>query len=389
MPKPAKPAVPKRQRNEGTLMISKWIRVVGDRTFNRKLQRASGTTDPDRYRDIIKAIEFFIEEGRDDLIDDLFEKRRTPEELFYLRLTKRHKEVPHIKSAETLTTALTDWLKTARHHKTGMPLAPRTIGEYQNAIKQLGKHTQEGDTVRQLPTVMKRYRDWCLSPPLRMFPKQAVNAKNMVRAFVRDTEGKRSDLYHAIADIPTGVYKPDPVPMVTLADAVLIRDALPKVSGDIWWACCLTGFRYPSEFANTSWKIDGQTVVLASDYLGEGRTVPLLDASITPPALSESRYRVHFRRVSSRIHDKITPYIARDVYQRLIEEAIQNPYRMRQYLGRADDFAAQQGYTKSDTHYQQHEMTPALIDADRKLLLKHLAKELKKKPTITIKPADE
>jgi|GEM_PF-4596513 len=336
---------------------------------------ASGTTDPLIWQQCIDAIDYLIRRGRDDLIDDLFERLRDPLEIRSIHRGGLDGSIEYVASTTPIDDALASWIKIARH-RNGKKLSPATIKGYQNSINQLIKHLYHADTVRDLPDVLERVRNHYIDPPDRDQPQQAANVKRMLLAFARATEGPRSDLHAMISGVAVGVYTPKIPPHLSMADAAFIRDQLPPLASAIWWAGCMTGFRYPSELAKTPWTCDKKSVTLAGDHLGEGKVVPCLDPNIEYPKMSDTRFRVHFKRVALRLKLAITPYHSRRIFQQFITLCGLDRYRMRQYLGRSEDAAMMQGYSTSDSHYQRHAITPELIESDRARLAKALRKIL-------------
>lgn len=187
-------------------------------------------------------------------------------------------------------------------------------------LEQLEPHAQ----IQQLPQLLRQLRE-----SMREKASAFNHHRAAALAFLRDTLGTRSELYHQVGDVrPLHVERKFARHPCTVAEARAIATALGATWGPIWFALCATGLG-PKEYWNDGWTVTRDGVeVRGQKRLARNRVVPFVVQMPQPIGRPAG-----FAEALERADLGVTPYDARRSYARWLDELGLPGYRQDAYLG--------------------------------------------------------
>lgn len=221
---------------------------------------------------------------------------------------------------------------------------------HRQAFKGLLAGEPEGATVADLPALLRRYKGRAGGHV--MFNR----VKASVLAYLRDTLGRRHDLYEKVADIAG--FKEAPA-----AGIKLTADQVRKLATDLGnlgpmvWALALSGMRR-GEYWGTWEELADRYHIHGTKTDGSDRDIPYL-GKISRPLVGYQAFRRHLQKA----HPGLTPHDFRHTYMHWMEEAGISRIRRKLYLG----------HRTSDVTeiYERHELT-GFLQGDAARLLEYI-----------------
>jgi hypothetical protein len=220
-----------------------------------------------------------------------------------------------------------------------------------------------------LPTLLEEYRSRCVK---ENHPRSFNYAKAGCLALLRDTLGRRSELYLTIADVAKMPEDPHGAKALPVEEARAIRQRLVAAGQDhaaaIWWAMCCTGMGATEYWGE--WEVLADRVRIRGTkrpgrrWGSQGREVPLI-ATPVAPEITPDRFARVLRTA------KASPYQGRHSYGTWLEDAEIPRTRRKLYLGHAAGDVTDR--------YERREIT-RFLEEDRARLVKVLGVE----PTLAI-----
>lgn len=212
----------------------------------------------------------------------------------------------------------------------------------------------------ELPTLLEAYRTKCVS---ENHPRAFNYSKAGILALLRDTLGRRSELYLTIADIPKMPERKQGVSALTVEQARAVRDKLPEHVAHIWWAMCCTGMG-ATEYWGEWTVLEDRVRIKGTKRPGRrwgstGREVPLL-TTLVRPEMTPDRFAKLLRLAGA------SPYQGRHSYATWLEDAEIPRTRRQIYKGH--------GVKDIGDLYERRDIT-AFLAEDRARLLKVLGVE--------------
>jgi hypothetical protein len=212
----------------------------------------------------------------------------------------------------------------------------------------------------ELPTLLEGYRGKCVQ---ENHPRSFNYSKAGCMALLRDTLGRRSELYASVADIPKMPERGQGVAPLTVAEARAVRQRLPEHAARIWWAMCCSGMG-STEYWGEWTLLEDRVRIKGTKRPGRrwgshGREVPLVAVPVVPE-ISADRFARTLRAAGA------TPYQGRHSFATWCEDAEIPRTRRRLYMGH--------GVQDIGDRYERRDITAFLAD-DRARLLKVLGVE--------------
>jgi integrase len=330
---------PFRSHGKGTLVLKGTFAGV-------HIERASGTNDAKRLRDLRAMCRTLADGGRLDVLAELAKPRGLkPLEVWAHYRAGDWSRIPTVAHLQPFKTTFEAWQKQVpgERHRSDLELA----GE------QLTAAIAQPATVAQLPDAVTALR---LKYERAGAGRQFNKLRDAASAFIRQTLTRQHPLYLAIRAIEPlvvtrkyGRHPQDP------AAARVIAETLGGEAGRIWWILCGTGMG-PKEFWTDGWQeVDGHLHVRGQKRSGRDRLVPLI-VELAPPVLSFWGFSTALRRSGL----GVTPYDARRSFAFWMELARIWDTHQQAYLGH--------GHRTITDLYRGHDVTPFLDEDAQKLL---------------------
>jgi hypothetical protein len=335
-----------------------------DRWFPGKIhiKRVSGTDDAKTHKAILAMLDMLVRKGRLDLIRAIAEGVVHPLDVYDRYRTDKLDQLP---SAETMRAlwnvgerigVAEEWrqkikaphrAKSVRYSWSGLQAMPQKVGASLDA----------------LPTLLELYRDACeASGTAQMFK----NARNNVRAFLRDTVGMTHPLYLAVKEIePLDVERESGHPF-TAGSLTVFLAAMEAQHGPSYAAMArslaLSGMR-PTEYWGEWLPVSDTVVRIRTAKQRKGKIKYRLVFTVEPlvrPSCARRTFEDKVREVT-RAHKA---YDLRRTFMHLMEQAKIQRTRRRLYLGHSVGDVGDR--------YEEHEVDEYL-EHDRKALARYLA----------------
>jgi hypothetical protein len=292
----------------GTLLLDRIFSGVG------RIRVASGTNDLRTFKGINAMLTDFYDKGRFDLLEAIRDKRMTPARCYSLSRGGELRAVTDPAQLEPLTPRWRAWVAQTDMKETRMGR------EY--AWKRMVKALPLDASPYHLPKAVRRMRETLADQPAAFNRTRAA-----VLAFLRDTFGKRDELYLSVTDIPVLKEVKHKRPAPTVSKAIEVRDALPRPAAALWWALYTTGMGRG--------EIDGLWEVLPLHVAIHGtkretrnRIVPRIGTP-QPRAIGWKQFRLALLPFG------LQPYDARRGFAHLMEESGVTRIRRMMYMGHA------------------------------------------------------
>lgn len=259
--------------------------------------------------------------------------------------------LPGADELKKLVPALESWLE-----KPLRSVGIREQGAREAFVERIRELASDGAGLRSFPSLCRRLYQ---ADEAQHHGAAWNRRKAAALAFLRDTIGRRTELYRQVAEIPTllevATFKRHPC---TVLEARRIVAALGPKWGPVWWLMCCTGLG-PKEYWSDGWKVIGASLeVRGQKRPARNRVVPLVCPMPQPPGLPAG-----FAEALERADVGVTPYDARRSYARWLEEIWLPGYRQDAYMGH--------GKRDMRSLYKWGEIT-AWIAEDAKALRKHI-----------------
>lgn len=275
--------------------------------------------------------------------------------------------------------AFQDWVK--RHD-----VKPATRESYHKTYKAVAKHIRVADTMKTLPTVMKRYRDRCVLDGKNF--RAWDTALAVCQAWVKGVMDDEATPYRQLRKLERFDRKPDPRKKRYFSprDIRNVCDRVPEDVAAVIWGMACYGMN-PKEYLIDGWAIDGQGVhIYGEKHAHRNRIVPLLpDFPPVKPAIHFNYHTLH-NYVRAGSDKEMTPNAPRNAYPRWLGEAGIPWNRVKMYQGHAQS-------EMTDTYAMHHVAEAQLIEDGKKLqawitaqLVANPAAVIPEKPKATRKP---
>ena len=328
---------PFRSHGKGTLVLKGTFAGV-------HIERASGTNDAKRLRDLQAMCRTLADSGRLDVLAELAKPRGLrPLEVWAHYRSGDWSRIPTVAHIQPFKETYDAWVKgiAGERHKSDLVYAGKI----------LVAAARSAATLADLPAAVAHARHQYAEAG-RMFNK----LRDAASAFLRATLTRQHPLYLAIRAIEPlvvtrkyGRHPQDP------AAARMIVEALGGEAGRIWWMLCGTGMG-PKEFWSDGWEeVDGQLHVKGQKRSGRDRLVPLI-VELERPRLTRWGFTTALRRSGL----GVTPYDARRSFAFWMELARIWDTHQQAYLGH--------GHRTITDLYRGHDVLPFLEEDAGKLL---------------------
>lgn len=303
------------------------------RTPVGRVTRASGTQHLPTLNKITSMLKEFgtQEPFRLDILRSVRDGKLEPLTVYEAYVSRRLDQLPTAETMTALKPAMDAWVVVAdcgAKHK----VAHRT------AIKYLTGKARAGATVAALPELLRQVKgDLAKEGHAAQFNR----VRSSVQGFLRDTLGKRHELYKAAADVTkleeSKVRKNNPQ---TVADIVALARSIEAKHVGALWGMALTGMG-PKEFFN-GWKLEGPGIhVPGTKRKARNRMIPAVMADRFSGATGDRRLTTEYRarRFAKALNEasagRVQPYDLRRTYATWMEESQIPRNRRRQYMGHA------------------------------------------------------
>ena len=324
---------PFRSHGRGTLILK-------GRYAGVRIERASGTHDPKRLRDLKTMCRALAERGRLDVLQEIAAGRVRPLEVWNVVAEGDWSRLPTAETAKALDAHYTAWCATvpgARHRADCTSYAAQLAPAHA--------------TVGALPRIVSQLREtYAAKGAGRQFNK----LRDAASAFLRQTLSRQHPLYLQVRSIPGlpvtrrfGRHPQAP------DQAWLIAQQLGGEAGWLWWVMCCTGMG-PKELWRDGWAaVDGELHVHGQKRAGRDRVIPLILAGIDAPAITAAAFQQTLKRRAL----GVTPYDGRRSFAVWCEQAGILPSHQDAYLGHGPR-------TMGDL-YRQHTILADQLEGDR------------------------
>lgn len=333
-----------------------------------RIKKATGVTDH-RTKDAMAAMLRLLwdqPEHRQHVIA-IAKGRRLLTDLYIAYLRGKLTELP-AEGEELLEAAKDAWLATFQVSEAHKEACRSALAKLIGLVKYAPK-------VSDLPALLLTYRERCVA---ENHPRAFNYAKQASLAFLRDTLGRRDQLWATVAEVAPMPEAKQGAVALTIAQARAVREQLAALRTDknatikehaaeasrIWWAMCCTGMG-PSEYWGVWEVLEDRVRIKGTKRPGRrwgslGREVPLV-ASLERPTITKNAFTWIMRKVDA------TAYQGRHSYATWLEDAEIPRTRRMLYLGHA-------GKDITD-RYEKREIT-AFLAEDRARLLKMLGPDV-------------
>ncbi len=301
---------PHRDHGRGTFPIDRRFPGVG------RIKWASGTTDPKMFNALNQMLDTLWRMGRADLLLAIQAHRLHPMIVWSRFRTGNLEMLPDENALTGLTGACAEWVDT-------LDCTPKYRTSLRGSFNAL--RIPKEATLADVPQLLKAYR----FTALRNGQRRAFNmARTACQGLLRDTMGKRHELYGQVADVQKLTETPRQGNPQSPEDAREIRLELGR-HGDTWWSLCCTGMR-PKEYWDGRWRVGPNYVqVDGTKTKASKRKVPRLWTP-TPPSTETLN---GFAQALRKVRTDVKPYDARKTFAGWMEEAGISRSRRRQYMG--------------------------------------------------------
>lgn len=298
----------------GTLKID--VRLAKFGRFNR----ATGTKDPGKAKEIVLTLRRLARERRYDLLGPMVQGLVTPLELHEAIWHGKLDQLTTPESIWPLQKIVERWLKT-------LDRSSRTVGDYGAALRRLGDATL-GD----LPELLRQARIAALQSGKRVAYNRLHTATSVM---LRQTLGHQHALtteVHDVERLREGRDRRLGNPL-TLAEAHQLAEAMRAAGygahvGNLW-SLCFSGMRADEYFSRRWRMVEGAVEILGTKSRDARRIVPLV-YPLSQPSCSDD----HFRHI---LHKLTTgerrPHDCRYTFVRWAENAGVPDLRLRWYAG--------------------------------------------------------
>lgn len=352
------------QKGGRSLMVSKSLTKLGI----PRIYRSSGTMDKNVLASIKNMLNALAQDG-------------TPESVTLLHKLARG-EVPFL-------LAVADWRKkgTTGVKKLAEDTAPIDeasciewlSGKYTKASTRTGylknyrtmmKHAKPGETMTDLPTILGRYRVWCVKngKNFRAFDYAVAVAQAWVRSVLTD----ESETYRKLRKVERFGVRPDPRKKEYFSPREIMNvvQKLPDDVGAMVWSMAVYGCG-PKEYMVDGWRIEENGVhIFGEKSAHRDRIVPLLSDYPPAPAVVTYYKKLH-RWLSKASNGAVTPYTMRNCYPRWLGLAGVPYAHAQMYQGHAP--------TRQTDTYAFHD-TAKTREGDAAKLQTWIQEELKNNP---------
>lgn len=294
------------------------------------------------------------------LLVELKNRIRSPLEIHRLVQSQKLKKYPKLADAESMSDALNNWIEKATK-RDGRPLSPFTRKSYQRVIDTLTKFAGPTATIRDLPDVLTRYRQKCLSDTEAPKNRTVVKTRMILLSFARSTQkdGTSSDLYIAIKKVetaPAGRKRPMNAMMVWQVRGILSK--LPERWKNVAWAMVCLGMG-ETEYRSGFDVLEDRVIVHGSKNDNrKRRTVPKISTfkkERLPNVLHDFR-----KALSDASNGKVRPYDFRGTFRLWMKEAGIPDERARRYFGHVTQ-SVEQGYLTTNVDNFLRDDTQKLV----------------------------
>jgi integrase len=329
------------KQKTGTLMIQRTYPTVG------RIQRASGTTDEKVHARIVAVLDTLYQQGRLDVLANVKSGIAKPMEVFSLWNSGQLASVGNVRTVQPLTDAVAAWLK-------DLDRTEKTVRGYRDQFKYMMSHGPATARVRDLPTLLERYRAHCKKEGKnRSFELARSAVLSFVRRAVKDPE------LWAKCSLTEGLSrkrrtKPNPL---TVEQVRTLCGQLPPKAAKAFLSMCLSGMRVYEYFglSGATWQVEGRLIQINGTKTASSvRKAPLI-YQITEPSLHYKTLEIALRKASG---GTVTMRNARQTYL----------YWLRKAGVDRVDRLIYTGHSEADVHdlYEWHSMTEHMEeDAER------------------------
>jgi integrase len=329
---------------KGTIELRRRFRGLGE------LRLASGTRNPKTADKLDAMLLTLADAGRYDVLRALQKRQLLVMEVWEHFRSGNLAALPSPAALKQLKPAWDRWLRTFQASD-GHRTDAKNYGARLQAI------ARKSATVRDLPGALRSFRETCAEAGTAVTFNRA---RAIVQAFLRDTMGRRDEVYGQVQEI--GVLKAAPRAVAggqTPASAKAIAGKLPLPLARMWLAMCVTGMG-PAELEGP-WENEGEfgRRIHGTKREGRDRLVPRLFDELPRPAHTGATLRKAMREAKV----GATPYDARRTFAHWMEGAGIPRARRKLYMGH--------GAADVTDLYEAHDVAN-FLKADQALLGAHL-----------------
>lgn len=327
------------------------------------IKRVSGTDDPTTHANVLAMFPVLVRKGRLDLIRAIADGVVRPLDVYDRYCTDKLDLLPTAETMRALWTSgeregvADEWLRKIK--------APHRAKSVKATWAGLKAQPQKGNaSIAELPKLLELYRAACeASGSGQMFK----NARNNVRAFLRDTVGVDHPLYVTVKKIaPLGVERESGHPF-TVTTLPLFLAGMREAHGPKYEAMArslaFSGMR-PVEYWGEWLPVSDRVVRIRTAKQRKGRVRYRLVPTVEPlvrPTVGRRTFEDKMRAVT-RGH---VCYDLRRTFMHLMEQAKIQRTRRQQYLGHSIGDVS--------SRYEEHDVDEYLAP-DRTALVRYLAK---------------
>jgi integrase len=301
------------------------------RTPIGRIARASGTMHLPTLNKMTAMIQEFgtQEPLRLDILRGIRDRKLDPLIVYDAYVRRRLDQLPTAETMSSLLTSLEEWLPTA-------DCGDKQREAHRTAINYVKATGRVSSTVADLPGIVRQVK---LELAKESHAAQFNRVRSSLQRYLRDTLGRRHELYEALADIePLEETKqrknnPQTVAQVLELARKIAADHVPAL-----WGMALTGMG-PKEFFD-GWRIVGAGVhVPGTKRKARDRMVPLVMGDRFTGAKgptgrgAEWQARLFADAIRKASNGSVQPYDLRRTYATWMEAAQIPRTRRRQYLG--------------------------------------------------------
>ena len=347
---------------EGTPLIRRTFKGVGTIT------KRARTNDRKLVQRINHMLDSLYQTGQLKYLRGIKEGRVTFQEVLDRFQEQTLNTATVVEDIRSLKIVFDEWLERTEN------LSPKTVQTYKEFAATLFKLAGDSQTISDLPTLLKTYRDKCRK---RQVGAQFNAVRNTMRTFVSGTLGRSTPLYSEISNIkPIPHQKKRVDRALTVKEVWELTEKMDENVATMVWTLCMTGMGWTEyqeyEVLDDRILIHGHKMKRLDDR--RNREVPLFDVDEltmplpAPPNRSEKILRKHLVKASPD-GKKVTPYDFRNTYAYWMAEAAIPEIRRRQYMGHLP--------TSMTEMYSRTELGVHLAE-DAKRMAKWLAEEIRK-----------
>jgi len=323
--------VKKRAKKQGHRINNRGTLRLDVRTPIGRIARVSGSSHLPTVNKITAMLkEFGAQEPlRLGLLRDIRDGKLDPLIVYEAYVARRLDQLPTAETMSSLRESLDAWLPTA-------DCGDKQREAHKTAINYVKARGRASATVADLPGIARHIK---LTLAKDSHAAQFNRVRSSLQRYLRDTLGRRHELYQAVSDIEplaeTKLRKNNPQSVAQIME--LARTIAADHVGALW-GMALTGMG-PSEFFD-GWKIAGAGVyVPGTKRKARDRTVPLVlgdrftGAKGPNGRAPEWKARLFAETLKTASGGKVQPYDLRRTYATWMEEAQIPRTRRRQYMG--------------------------------------------------------